>query len=85
MLVATGKSEEELRDRINTVPEIEEIVIERLAVGSVEPADEKSGPSDDGKPRGDASRRLIDKHLSRKATTVRVDTGVLDELINIVG
>ena len=82
-LVATERPVEELRAQINTVPELREITVERVAVESLvlpagtPPAEESS--------RRDASSRLIERHLSRKSTTVRVDTRILDELINLVG
>lgn len=97
-LVATERPVEELRAQINTVPELEEITVERVAVESLgSPVEEREGkrgvtapgrkeetPAEEHS-RRDASRRLIEQNLSRKSTTVRVDTRVLDELINLVG
>ncbi len=97
-LVATERPVEELRAQINTVPELREITVERVAVESlvspVEERDEgkqltapgrKEETSAEESSRRDASRRLIERHLSRKSTTIRVDTRILDELINLVG
>ncbi len=97
-LVATERPVEELRAQINTVPELQEITVERVAVENLvspvvegegervaPPPGEREDTSAEEYSRRDASSRLIERHLSRKSTTVRVDTQILDELINLVG
>ncbi len=95
IVVSSVKSADELSGILHGVPELTAVQVRRLALDApveakeqeVPPAGETvSGTSPDGRPsRRDASQTLIEKHLPGRATTVRVDTRVLDELINIVG
>jgi two-component system chemotaxis sensor kinase CheA len=94
--VATEKTEEGLAAVINSVPELTEVKVTRTAVESLltalPPARREApalkegsaeAPSADARP--DAARSLIERYLPRKSTSLRVDTRILDDLINIVG
>jgi two-component system chemotaxis sensor kinase CheA len=94
--VATEKTEEELAAVINSVPELTKVQVRRTAAESLLTAPPPAGrgapsqkevsaeaPSADVRP--DAAQSLIDRYLPRKSTSLRVDTKILDDLINIVG
>jgi two-component system chemotaxis sensor kinase CheA len=94
--VAAEKTEEELAAVINSVPELTEVTVRRTAVESLltaPPPVRGGGPArkeaSTGPPvadaRPDAARSLIDRYLPGKSTSLRVDTRILDDLINIVG
>jgi two-component system chemotaxis sensor kinase CheA len=96
--IATEKTESDLTAVINSVPELTEVSVKRVAAellrtpaagkggGLLLPADgADKAPDDEADGRPDAARSLIEKYLPRKSTSLRVDTRVLDDLINIVG
>ena len=95
-LLLTERPEEQLRAQLLAIPELEELQLRRLRIGSGERG---SGPAAAAeraptllaprettidRPAGSAPG-LADRYAPKKAATVRVDTRVLDDLINIVG
>jgi len=95
--IATEKTESELAAAINSVPELTEVSVKRIAAEVLRvPAEAAAGAGplpagvagpagDEADSRPDAARSLIEKYLPRKSTSLRVETRVLDDLINIVG
>jgi two-component system chemotaxis sensor kinase CheA len=95
-LLLTERPEEQLRAQLLAIPELEELQLRRLRIGSGERA-EGAGQPGTGAPTLLAPRQatvdrpagtvfgLADRYAPKKAATVRVDTRVLDDLINIVG
>jgi two-component system chemotaxis sensor kinase CheA len=89
--LATERTEDELSSVIHSVPELTEVSLRRisvealkaLAAGPVRAPGAPSAPKEGERP--DAARSLIERYLPRKSTSLRVDTRVLDDLINIVG
>ncbi len=95
-LLLTDRPEEQLRAQLLAIPELQELRLRRLQIGSGEPAVPGGAPAAEAetllaplqasveRPAGVATG-LADRYAARKAATVRVDTRVLDDLINIVG
>ncbi|MHB8835397.1 MAG: chemotaxis protein CheW [Candidatus Methylomirabilia bacterium] len=95
-LLLTERPEDQLRAQLLAIPELEELQLRRLRFGS-----ENRGPGAAAAgarapelfaPRATTVDRpagsvpgLGDRYAPKKAATVRVDTRVLDDLINIVG
>jgi two-component system chemotaxis sensor kinase CheA len=85
-LVLTERSEDQLRAQLLAIPELRELRLRRLSLGGGETAPTllASRTATVERPRG-AAPGVADRYARRKISTVRVETGVLDELINIVG
>ncbi len=95
-LLLTERPEELLRAQLLAIPELQELQLRRLRIGSDERGS-GAGAAGEGAPvllapRVAAVERpagavpgLADRYVPKKASTVRVDTRVLDDLINIVG
>lgn len=95
-LLLTGWPEDQLRSQLLAIPELEELQLRRLSIGAGEPGARagtaaarapallapREGTVD--RPAGPVSG-LADRYAPKKAALVRVDTRVLDDLINIVG
>ena len=94
-LLLTERAEDQLRAQLLAMPELEELRLRRLRIGG----GDASGPdaaaqspavllapreSTVDRPAGSVAG-LADRYAPKKAATVRVDTRVLDDLINIVG
>jgi len=95
-LLLTERPEDQLRAQLLAIPELQELQLRRLRFGGGEGG---SGSVTAGgnaqilyaphettidRPAGSAPG-LADRYVPKKASTVRVDTRVLDDLINIVG
>jgi len=95
-LLLTERPEDQLRAQLLAIPELEELQLRRLSIGREERGS-GSGAAGGGAQALFASREttidrpagavpgLADRYTPKKASTVRVDTRVLDGLINIVG
>jgi len=91
-LLLTERPEEQLRAQLLAIPELQELQLRRLRIGSG--AERGAGPAAPSllvpreatidRPAGSVPG-LADRYAPKKAATVRVDTRVLDDLINIVG
>ena len=95
-LLLTERPEDQLRAQLLAIPELQELQLRRLRLGGGERG---SGPVTAGEsaptlfaPRETTIDRpagsvpgLADRYVPKRASTVRVDTRVLDDLINIVG
>ena len=94
-LLLTERPEEQLRAQLLTIPELEELQLRRLSIGdggggaaaarrkARRPSSPRAGRRSTG-PR-ESVPGLADRYAPKRAATVRVDTRVLDDLINIVG
>ena len=85
-LVLTGHPEDQLRAQLLAIPELRELRLRRLSVGGGEAAPTllASRTATVERPAG-AAPGVADRYAPRRVSTVRVETGVLDDLINIVG
>jgi two-component system chemotaxis sensor kinase CheA len=94
-LLLTERPEEQLRAQLLSIPELEELQLRRLRIGGgargARVGAEASAPellaqreTTIDRPAGSVSG-LADRYAPKKASMVRVDTRVLDDLINIVG
>ena len=95
-LLLTGRPEDQLRAQLLAIPELQELQLRRLRLGGEAPGT-SAGTGGEGAPTLLAPREtvidrpagsvpgLADRYVPKKAATVRVDTRVLDDLINIVG
>jgi len=95
-LLLTERPEDQLRVQLLAIPELEELELRRLRIDSgergagVHPAGSNSPTllipraAVVERPAG-AVPGLADRYAPKKASTVRVDTRVLDDLINVVG
>ncbi len=95
-LLLTERQEDQIRAQLLAIPELVELQVRRLRVGG---AERQAGAAAAGEiastllaPRQTTIDRpagstpgLADRYVPKKASTVRVDTRVLDDLINIVG
>jgi two-component system chemotaxis sensor kinase CheA len=93
-LLLTDRPEEELRAQLLAIPELEELTLRRLQIGHAGPEGRPGGAPGEGlvaprpaiidRPAGGGGG-IADRYAARKSATVRVDTRVLDDLINLVG
>jgi two-component system chemotaxis sensor kinase CheA len=92
-LLLTERTEEQLRAQLLAIPELQELVLRRLRIGGGEgaPGAPAAAPTLLAPRQATVERpagggpSLADRYGTKKAATVRVDTRVLDDLINIVG
>jgi len=95
-LLLTERAEDQLRAQLLAIPELQELQLRRLRLGDGERglnsvtageiASTLFAPREAtiDRPAG-STPGLADRYTPKKASTVRVDTRVLDDLINIVG
>ena len=95
-LLLTERPEDQLRAQLLAIPELEELQLRRLRIGSGERGSAAVAAGESAptllaprettidRPAGSVPG-LADRYAPKKASTVRVDTRVLDDLINIVG
>ena len=95
-LLLTERPEDQLRSQLLAIPELQELQLRRLRIGGDERGPGAAAPEGGAltllapsEPVVDRPARsgpgLGDRYVPKKAATVRVDTRVLDDLINIVG
>ncbi len=89
-LLLTERSEEKLREELLAIPELEELQLRKLQIGRREtgggpvPALMAQRVPIVERPAATAPRSA-DRYAPQRSSTVRVDTRVLDDLINLVG
>ena len=95
-LLLTERPQDQIRAQLLSIPELQELQLRRLRIGAGE-REAGAAAAGEGAPTLLAPREptidrpagpvlgLADRYAPKKASTVRVDTRVLDDLINIVG